>query len=272
MRIIQISDTHLSPGKVHFADNWAPLARWIAEQRPDLVIHTGDVTVDGAEVEEDLRYCSELMHGLGVRFRAVPGNHDVGDAGHRSQPVSDERLQRWRTYFGPDRWVEDIEDWRLIGLDTLLIGSGEREEGVQADWLDGAMNNAGDRHIAWFLHRPLFLDSPSEGDTGYWSIKPQPRAQLLDLIKRCSVALVASGHLHRAHDFQHNGTRYIWAPSTAFLVGPGMKAPPMPGRLGAVIYDIGRETIEAKIIAVPGLSMHWLDEVIEEVYPRGPNK
>ena len=41
MRIIQISDTHLSPGKVHFADNWAPLAHWIAEQHPDLVIHTG---------------------------------------------------------------------------------------------------------------------------------------------------------------------------------------------------------------------------------------
>jgi 3',5'-cyclic AMP phosphodiesterase CpdA len=46
-RIIQISDTHLSPGKAHFADNWAPLASWIAGERPDLVIHTGDVTVDG---------------------------------------------------------------------------------------------------------------------------------------------------------------------------------------------------------------------------------
>jgi 3',5'-cyclic AMP phosphodiesterase CpdA len=274
MRIIQISDTHLSPGKAHFTDNWAPLARWIAEQRPDLVIHTGDVTVDGAEVEEDLRYCSELMHGLGVRFRVVPGNHDVGDAGHRSQPVNDERLRRWRSYFGPDRWIEDIEDWRLIGFDALLIGSGEREEGVQSDWLDGVMDDAGSRRVAWFLHRPLFLDSPSEGDTGYWSIKPRPRAQLLDLIKRCSVALVASGHLHRAHDFSRDRTRYIWAPSTAFLVGPGMKAPPMPGenRLGAVVYDIDRGSIAAKIIAVPGLSTHWLDEVIEEVYPRGPDR
>ena len=59
MRIIQISDTHLSPGKPHFADNWAPLARWIVEQRPDLVIHTGDVTVDGADVEEDIRYSAD---------------------------------------------------------------------------------------------------------------------------------------------------------------------------------------------------------------------
>jgi 3',5'-cyclic AMP phosphodiesterase CpdA len=274
MRIIQISDTHLSPGKAHFAGNWAPLARWIVEQYPDLVIHTGDVTVDGADVEEDIRSGAELMRGLGVRFRAVPGNHDVGDAGHTHQPVNEERLQRWRTHFGPDRWVEDIEDWRLIGLDALLIGSGEREEGGQADWLDGVMNDTGSRRIAWFLHRPLFLDSPSEGDTGYWSIKPQPRAQLLHLVKRHSVALVASGHLHKAHDFRHDGTRYIWAPSSAFLVGPAMKAPPMPGedRLGAVVYDLEAGVVEAKIIQVPGLSPHWLDDVAEEVYPRGPNK
>jgi 3',5'-cyclic AMP phosphodiesterase CpdA len=91
MRIIQISDTHLSPGKPHFVDNWAPLAAWIGVERPDLIIHSGDVTVDGADVEEDLRYAAELMQGLGVRYRTVPGNHDVGDAGHPRQPVNDER-------------------------------------------------------------------------------------------------------------------------------------------------------------------------------------
>jgi 3',5'-cyclic AMP phosphodiesterase CpdA len=118
-RLIQISDTHLSPCKAHFTDNWTPLARWVVNEHPDLVIHTGDVTVDGADVEEDMRCSAELMRGVGVRFRAVPGNHDVGDAGHIHQSVNEERLQRWRTHFGPDRWVEDIEDWRLIGLDAL---------------------------------------------------------------------------------------------------------------------------------------------------------
>lgn len=271
MRIIQISDTHLSPGKTHFTDNWAPLARWIAEQRPDLVIHTGDVTVDGADVEEDLRYCAELMRRLGVRFRAVPGNHDVGDAGNDHQPVSDERLQRWRAHFGPDRWVEDVDDCRLIGLDAMLLGSGEREEAFQADWLDAVTNDAAGRRIAWFLHRPLFLDSPDEGDTGYWSVKPQPRAGLVQLLRRYSVALVGSGHLHKAHDFMQGGTRYIWAPSSAFLVGPGMQ-PPMPGarRLGAVVYEIHGSTIGAQIVAVPYLTPHWIDHVAEEVYPAPP--
>ena len=267
MRIIQISDTHLSPGKRHFADNWAPLARWIAEQRPDLVIHTGDVTVDGADVEDDMKHAAELMHGLGVGFRAVPGNHDVGDAGHRHQPVNEERLLRWRTHFGPDRWLDDVEDYRMIGLDALLLGSGEREEAAQFDWLETVMNDAKGRPVAWFLHRPLFLDGPDEGDTGYWSVKPQPRARLLALMARHSVALVASGHLHKARDFRQNRTRYVWAPASSFLVGE--MAPPMPGKkqLGAVLYAVEGGALEADIVEVPGLLTHWIDDVADEVYP-----
>jgi 3',5'-cyclic AMP phosphodiesterase CpdA len=271
MRIIQISDTHLSPGKPHFADNWGPLAAWIGNQRPDLVIYTGDVTVDGADVEEDLRYAAELMRGLGVPFRAVPGNHDVGDAGHSRQPVNDERLSRWRAYFGPDRWVEDVEGYRLIGLDAMLLGSSEAEEAAQAAWLEAVMEQAKGRKIAWFLHRPLFLDSPDEADTGYWSVEPRPRARLSELVQRYSVALVASGHLHKAHQSLCNGTRYVWAPASSFLVGPQIQ-PPMPGekRLGAVLYELHDTVLEARIAEVPGLSPHWIDDVIDEVYPRSP--
>ncbi len=211
------------------------------------------------------------MRSLGVRFRAVPGNHDVGDAGHPRQPVTDERLARWRSYFGPDRWIEDVEGARLVGLDAMLLGSGNREEAVQAAWLDAVMEDAGDRQIVWFLHRPLFLDSPDEADTGYWSVKPQPRARLIELMRRYSVALVASGHLHKAHQTVCDGTRYLWAPASSFLVGPGIQ-PPMPGekRLGAVLYEIHGTALKPSIVDVPGLTPHWIDHVIDEVYPRPP--
>ena len=43
-------------------------------------------------------------------------------------------------------------------------------------------------------------------------------------------------------------------------------------RLGAVVYDLEAGVIAAKIIQVPGLSRHWLDEIAEEIYPRDPNK
>jgi 3',5'-cyclic AMP phosphodiesterase CpdA len=94
MRIVQISDTHLSRDKPHFFDNWAPLAAWIADQHPDLVIHTGDVTADGAAVEVDLSYSAQLRDKLGIRWRAVPGNHDVGDTRHARQPVNADGVAR----------------------------------------------------------------------------------------------------------------------------------------------------------------------------------
>jgi 3',5'-cyclic AMP phosphodiesterase CpdA len=270
MRIVQISDTHLSPGKRQFAANWPPLAAWIAEQDPDLVIHTGDVTVDGADIDEDLQHAAELMRALGLRFRTVPGNHDVGDPGHPRQPVTAERLGRWRTHFGPDRWVEDLAGVRLIGLNAMLFGTGDAEEAMQAAWLDAVMDRANGRQIAWFLHRPLFLNSPDEPDTGYWSVKPQPRGWLIKLARRHPVALIASGHLHRGHRFRYDGGLYVWAPASAFLVGPGMNAPPMPGenRLGAVLYTLDGGMLRADIVHVPGLVPYFLDDVVDEVYPR----
>ena len=268
IRLVQISDTHLSPVKSHFTGNWAPLAAWIETERPDLVVHTGDVTVDGADSEDDLRHCAGLMRRLGVRFRALPGNHDIGDAGHRQQPVNAERLARWTNHFGPDRWIQDVEGWRLIGLDALLVGSGQPEEQAQLGCLETVMVEANDHRLAWFLHRPLFLENPEEGDTGYWSVKPEPRRALFALLRQYRVALIASGHLHKAHDFVLDGTRYVWGPSSAFLCGPSVQ-PPMPGdkRLGAVLYEIDGTELRARIAEVPGLTEHWIDDIIEELYP-----
>jgi 3',5'-cyclic AMP phosphodiesterase CpdA len=268
VRVVQISDTHLSPVKRHFGTNWAPVAEWIAGVRPDLVIHTGDVTVDGADEEEDLRYCAALLRGLGIPFLAVPGNHDVGDAGNPFQPVNAERLARWRRHFGDDRWVHDIEGWRLVGLDALLFGSGEPEEATQMAWLERTLAQADGRKIAWFLHRPLFLDTPGEPDAGYWSVQPAVRAQLMSLLRAHRVALVASGHVHRWHDNLHEGTRYVWGPSSGFLVGPELSAP-MPGavRLGAVVYEFNGPDVSVAFAKIDQLEDYWIDDVIQEVYP-----
>ena len=260
--------THLSRDKPHFFDNWASLATWITDQHPDLVIHTGDVTADGAGVEADLSFSAHLMVEFGIRWRAVPGNHDVGDPRHARQPVNGERLSAWRRHFGSDRWVEDVAEgaqcWCLVGLDALLMGSGEPEEEEQALWLEQVMAEAGERRIALFLHRPLFLEDPGEDDTGYWSIKPQPRRALMTLVRRHRVALVASGHLHKSRDFAFEGTRYIWSPASSFLVGA--MQPEMPGekRLGAVVYELDSATLTARIAEVPGLTLHWVRILVLE--------
>ncbi|HVY00203.1 MAG TPA: metallophosphoesterase [Pseudorhodoplanes sp.] len=268
VRIVQISDTHISPTKRHFYSNWPPLKAWLAAQQPDFIVHSGDITVDAADQEEDAAHCAALLNELGVPVLAVPGNHDVGEAGNAHQPPTRERNERFRRYFGPDRWVRDVGGWRLIGFNTMLLGSGERDEAEQQVWLKAAMANADGRRIAWFTHRPLFIDDPQEGDTGYWSVKPDLRKELFKLMQEYPVGIVSTGHLHRWHDMSLDGTRYIWAPSTGFLVGSD-QSPPKHGsaRLGAVIYDINGTDIKAEIVPVPNLTNYWIDDVIHEVYP-----
>jgi len=271
-RVIQISDTHLSRSKAHFASNWAPVRDWVRSRNPDLVIHTGDLTVDGADSEDDMRDGAEMMRSLGTPWLAVPGNHDVGEAGNRHQPANAERLARWRRHMGSDRWSRDLEGWRLIGLDSMLFGNGDAEEARQLEWLDGVSSTAGGRHIAWFTHRPLFIDTPAEGDTGYWSVKPEPRARLLERIRRDKVALVATGHLHKWNDNFVDGCRYIWGASSAFLVGPDNQ-PEIPGekRLGGVIFDFRDTSVAIAFEDIAGLEQYWIDDVLHEVYPpRGP--
>lgn len=267
-RVLQISDTHLSAHKRHFAANFAPLRDWVRAQDADLVIHTGDLTVDGADSDDDMKDGAELMRSLGKRFRAVPGNHDVGEAGNPHQPVNAERLERWRRHFDADRWSEDVGDWRLIGFDSMLCGDGSAEEARQLEWLESSMADAGGRRLAWFTHRPLFIDSRDEGDTGYWSVKPVPRGRLLDLVDRYGVALVASGHLHKWRDARIGECRYVWCASSGFLVGPDNQ-PDMPGekRLGATVYEFHGRDVDVTHHDIPGLSTFWIDDVLHEVYP-----
>ena len=215
-----------------------------------------------------MRDGAALMRELGAPLAAVPGNHDVGEAGNPHQPLNDERLERWRRHFGPDWWLRDVEGWRLVGLDSMLLGSGHPEEARQDAWLRDTLASAGARRIALFTHRPLFVDQPDEGDQGYWTVKPRPRAQLLELIHRHRVALVATGHLHKWHDRVVDGCRYIWAPSSGFLVGPDNQ-PDLPGEkwLGAVVYEYDGSEVDVRFAGVPGLCSYWIDDVLHIVYP-----
>jgi 3',5'-cyclic AMP phosphodiesterase CpdA len=267
-RIVQISDTHFSRTKPHFMVNLRPLQDWVRQQHADLVVHTGDVTVDGADSEDDMRDVADMMRSLGTPFLALPGNHDVGEAGNRHQPVNDERLARWRRHFGPDWWSRDIEGWRLVGIDSMLFGSGHPDEARQMAWLHEVVAAAAPRRIAWFTHRPLFIEHPEEGDRGYWSVEPAARKPLLDLIRERHVALVATGHLHKWHDATIDGCRYIWGPSAGFLVDQDQ-----PERLageqwmGAALYELHGADLNVRHAPIPGLTELWISDVIHEVYP-----
>ncbi|MBA8903522.1 metallophosphoesterase [Phyllobacterium sp. P30BS-XVII] len=269
MKIIQITDTHLSPGKEHFNPNWAPLAQWVTDQKPDLIIHTGDLSIDGADIEDDLAFSVRLLNELTAPVLSLPGNHDIGHMPASPQPVNATRIDRWREMVGPDRWFHDVDGWRLVGLNSLILGNDSLEEAAQFDWLEDVLDEAADRRIAVFAHKPLFVDTADEGETGYWSVRPAPRKKLLALFAEYDVALHASGHLHCAWQGAHNGTSLVWAPASSFTVGD--MVPDMPGKriLGAAIHTL-TDTVKTEIVEIDTLSRFVLDDVIEEVYPRAP--
>lgn len=266
MRIVQITDTHFSPSKAHFTPNWRPLAQWLQEVQPDLIIHTGDLSVDGADFDNDLTFCADLFAELSVSVLCVPGNHDIGHLPSSLQPINDERLGRWRGLIGPDRWVYDQAGWRLIGLNSLLIGSGHAEEEEQYQWLEEVLKTANGRPVAIFAHKPLFVDSPDEGDTGYWGASPKDRKRLTDLFTTHNVQLYASGHLHRAWAGHYQNISLIWGPSSGFIVGPMERDLPGERIVGAVIHTL-TDRVHSEIIPLSQLRPYLLDDVVHEVYP-----
>lgn len=266
MKIVQITDTHLSPSKSHFNRNWAPLAEWIQSVQPDLVIHTGDLSVDGADHAADLTFSMDLMRQLPAPVLVLPGNHDVGHLAGSRQPVDAARLARWNDCVGPDHFAEDHGDWRLIGLDALLFGHGSVEEAAHFEWLAETLASRAGRRIAVFSHKPLFIDRPSEGDTGYWGIDPASRQRLLDLFAGQDVALFASGHIHWSWTGALGDMALVWAPSSAFVVDGLEREMPGERMLGAVVHTLG-EKLVSEVVAVPGLTRYAIDDVIHEVYP-----
>jgi len=275
MKIVQITDTHFSPTKPHFNGNWEPLASWIEQSGADLVVHTGDLSVDGADKDDDIAFCMNLMREISTPMLLVPGNHDVGHLPGSPQPVNAGRLERWRRLVGPDYWMEDAGNWRLIGLDSLLMGFDDAEDEAQFDWLRSVLESRGGRRVALFAHKPLFVDAPGEGDTGYWSVRPAQRQRLYDLIAAHDVALFASGHLHRAWQGRYENTSLVWGPSAAFVVGDMERDMPGERLLGAVIHQFGHQfgdTVASEIVAIPGMTAFVLDDVVAEVYPHEAHK
>lgn len=267
MKIVQISDTHFSPSKPHFNGNWEPVRRWIEAVKPDLVVHTGDLTIDGADNEDDIVFSMALLDELDVPVLIVPGNHDVGHMPGSHQPINDERLARWRRLAGPDRFAKDVGEWRLIGINSLLVGSGHAEEAMQLEWLAKQLETRDGHRVAMFAHKPLFVDDPSEGDTGYWGATPAERRHLIELLSAHDVALYASGHLHWTWQGVLDVAKLVWAPPTSFILDKMEREMPGERLVGGVVHHLGDE-VTSEVFAVEGTTAYILDDVIEEVYPR----
>jgi predicted MPP superfamily phosphohydrolase len=78
IRIVQVSDTHVSHKRAYFVDNWNVFVDEMRHDPPYLIVHSGDVSFDGAADEDDIAFARAEKDRLSVPWLAIPGNHDIG--------------------------------------------------------------------------------------------------------------------------------------------------------------------------------------------------
>ena len=241
-RIAQISDTHLSGEKAFFAANFEHVARSAIAARPDLVINTGDISLDGANRADDLREALHLHRLFDGQVRFIPGNHDVGDSpevpNSHEPSITEARRENYLQQFGSDWWSLDVPGWRLIAINAQLFGSELAAMEVQEEFIAEAASGADGRQIALFIHKPLFDQADNEEVVGGRFFPPASHRRLWGAFGKRRPSLIASGHVHQYRRTSNGGSDHVWAPSTAFFIPDSRQPRYGLKQVGYVIHEL----------------------------------
>lgn len=195
-RILQLTDTHYIPGDKRCAQVDAMIEKALAEDRPDLVVHTGDC-VTNSRMKEGWDRFAGFFAKHRVPFAAVMGNHDHEGKNSRKSIVEYvSRLPGSLTQNGPAdlpghgnytlpilapdgqrvRFVLYLMDSRAYARDTVLkdvkgIGKYCWFSPLQVQWFreraaDYRQANGAPVPAAAFFHIPLpeYYDAWQRGD------------------------------------------------------------------------------------------------------------
>jgi hypothetical protein len=257
-RIAQISDTHLSSDKPFFVDNFVRVGEALRASAPDLVLNTGDISLDGASNDSDLAAARVLHDGLGLPVRVLPGNHDLGDSqdapAHGEGAIDAVRRARYLSHFGADWWTLDVQGWRLLGVNAQLLGSDLDAARHQERDVAAAIAGLGRRRLALFIHKPLFDRTVDETAITGRFINPVPRRCLLTSLGGATPAFVACGHVHQYREIWSAGVRHVWGTSTAFVIPDARQPRYGIKEVGYVEHFLEEDGgHESRLVRVPGV-------------------
>ena len=224
--LFHISDIHFG-AQDSAALDW--FAAHVAEQQPDAVICTGDLTMRGTVREFDA--AARWLSSLGVPVSVEPGNHDMPyywEMGRRLRRPF-ERFHAARAAVHRDLAVPGVA---VVSLSTIVPAQwrlnwskGHVRPGVLAKALEelGAARGAGLRLVA--CHHPLVdADTHGKGSTR------GGRAALARLAAAGADA-VLSGHVHDPFDLIITGERPIRIIGAGTLSERVRATPPSYNRL-----------------------------------------
>lgn len=270
-RVAQISDTHLSREKPFFVENFHVVAAALVASAPDLVVNTGDVSLNGVAEESDLAEALRLHEAIRLPTRFIPGNHDVGEThdvpGSRETPISTASRQRYLHHFGDDFWQLDVPGWRLIGVNSQLLASNLAPAAMQLDFIAHAAECDGERRLALLVHKPLFDASPDEEAITGRFVNPLARARLMAAFGQSRPLVIASGHVHQYRSTLTAGVRHVWAPSTGFVMPDALQPHYGEKELGYVEHRFGPDgTHSSAFVRVAELKRLDIADFAEAAY------
>lgn len=249
LRIIQISDPHLGRRRPFFQHNWEVLVDLLNAETYDLIVCTGDMSIEGAEFEEELAFAARQFERLRGPVAFVPGNHDIGnslpDVRGGETSITAARREAFLHYFGADFWSRDIgRDWRLLGLNSMLPGSGLEAEAEQLAMVEEAAATATGRRLMVFKHKPLYMLDPNEEISSQSALYPEHRHRLKEAFAPAGGGLICSGHIHDYKTANWDELEQVWAPSTAFVIDRDGLRHPVHGikRTGYLIHTMSGDS------------------------------
>ena len=232
---VQISDSHIGFNKEGINSDVAGTLRKAIErinalpERPDFILHTGDLT-HLAEADEFDTLDQLLKEVKTQRILFVPGEHDVtGDNGrlYLERFGQGSKGHGWHSF--DHKGVHFVGLVNVVDLQQNGLGALGKE---QLAWLEADLKErSSEIPIVVFAHIPLWSVYPQ------WGWGTDDAAQVLGYLKRFGSVTVLNGHIHQTMKKVEGHVTFHTAMSTAFPQPEPGKAPkpgPMkvePGRL-----------------------------------------
>ncbi len=215
-RIAHLSDLHFG---AHDPRLVAAVEQRIGEERPDLVVISGDFT-QRARTDQFEEACLFLtrLRDAGHEVLGVPGNHDV--------PLYDvlrrflSPLSRYRKFIDDTLCpIQDLPDAIVMGINTArsLTFKDGRISHEQIALIRETFERAPDKPRVLVTHHPLFALPVGDGPELGKAIGRQELA--LDAIAAAGVDLLLAGHNHRAST--HHAPDLVTRAGSALVIQAG---------------------------------------------------
>lgn len=217
-KIVQISDTHLTPTYAKPANNQQidPLLKLtqvfndVAKTNvtPDMIVISGDLIHGGKALDyQNFESLVEQQKGrFGVPIQVILGNHDRTRAFYEGY-LKEKPQPRYYYTVSDDGWDFYFLDSKCGDLEPGYL------DATQLTWLDYNLTHSAKPAVI-FMHHPM-LGAPLENMK--YSIL-QNSAALQRVLYGSNVKAVFSGHVHFSNLFLQNGILNVVADSTAYHI------------------------------------------------------